>query len=117
MNTMLAAMRDELEKIAVSQHRLRGSKVRTGRRPLSVASLLRKEKDGSLYKDAGLIDSAFGGHGYSQESTASPGPQVGKPAQGKVKKNDVPSLDEPYTYPKTEQVQTNQSTTAPYRGM
>lgn len=68
-------------------------------------------------KTAGLIDSAYGGHGYSNESTASPGPQVGKPASGKKKPGDSPSLDEPSSYPKIEQVQTNQSTTAPYRMM
>jgi hypothetical protein len=113
----LHAFLDELEKIAISKGRLRMSKTRSGRRPMSVETMLRKEKDGSFYKDAGLIDSAYGGHGYSQESTASPGPQVGKPASGKRKAGDAPSLDEPSSYPKTEQVQTNQSTTAPYRMM
>ena len=240
----LHAMLDELEKIAISQHRLKHPKVRKWRRSMSVSTWIAKEKDGSLYKDAeatpepkdkaqwgratgigagvgglasagtigaflpgalrdyrqfhadglaqavrealsygahpdaiidmqiraakdlalnvkgemrkvpwylggvglagaltgaglglgaygayrgikhlvnkkktaGLIDSAFGGHGYSQESTASPGPQVGKPASGKKKPGDSPSLDEPSSYPKTEQTQTNQSTTAPYRG-
>ena len=221
----LHAFLDELEKIAISKGRLKVSQTRAGRRSMSVDTWLRKEKDGSLYKDAeaepedkahwgraagvgalagtgalvglaessrrahadlakalyeavgeplppgmlegpraaahwlgkavreqplhaaafpalgaaaglgayglyrgakhlmnkkktaGLIDSAYGGHGYSQESTASPGPQVGKPASGKKKAGDAPSIDEPSSYPKTEQVQTNQSTTAPYRMM
>jgi inorganic pyrophosphatase-like protein/uncharacterized protein DUF5661 len=38
--------------------------------------------------------------------------QVGKPASAKVKPGDVPSRDEPSSYPKTEQTQTNRSTIA-----
>ena len=43
---------DELEKIAVSKHRLRVAQSRKGRRPMRVDTLLRKEKEGTLYKNA-----------------------------------------------------------------
>jgi hypothetical protein len=46
------------------------------------------------------------------DSLARPAPQVGKPAKRKKKVGDVPDLDNPEDYPKTEQVQTNQATTA-----
>lgn len=46
----LAAFRAELEKIAVSGGLLSVGQTRTGRRPLRVETLLRKENEGSLYK-------------------------------------------------------------------
>ena len=49
---------------------------------------------------------------WQNDTLARPGPQVGKPAKRKRKPGDVPDLDNPDNYPKTEQVQTNQSTTA-----
>ncbi len=79
-------------------------------------SKLRELLDGANGSKLTKISSAstgFTAHGaFPNDSLARPGPQVGKPAQGKKKKGDVPSRDEPETYPKTEQVQTNQSTTA-----
>ena len=48
----LAGFLDELEKIAAAHGRLRRPKERRGRRPMTVTTLLRKEKDGTLYKDA-----------------------------------------------------------------
>lgn len=49
---------------------------------------------------------------HQSDSVGYPSPQVGKPARAKRKPGDVPSRDDPSTYPKTEQSQTNQSTTA-----
>ena len=43
---------DALMKVAVSKGRLRVSQTRKGRRPLSVSTYLRKEKEGTLYKQA-----------------------------------------------------------------
>lgn len=43
---------DELEKIAASSARLTVSKTRTGRRPISVENLLKKDKAGELHKKA-----------------------------------------------------------------
>lgn len=47
---MRGAFLDELEKIAVSRQRLSVAQARKGRRPMRVDTLLRKEKDGTLYK-------------------------------------------------------------------
>lgn len=47
------AFHDELEKIAVSWRRLMVARSRTGRRPMKVSTLLKKEKDGTLYKHTG----------------------------------------------------------------
>lgn len=49
---MLEAFVDELEKIATSHGRMRLPKERKGRRPMSVTTLLRKEKDGTLFKES-----------------------------------------------------------------
>ena len=50
VETMQRAVLDELEKIAATASRYHGQNRRAGRRPLSVATLLQKEKDGTLYK-------------------------------------------------------------------
>jgi hypothetical protein len=48
------AFLDELEKIAVSRERLRlVAHDRRGTRPISVDNFLKKEKDGTLYKETG----------------------------------------------------------------
>ena len=68
------AFLDELEKVAVSRHLMRVAQSRKGRRPMRVDTLLRKEKEGTLYKrtiapaiedpldpkTAGVLDSARG---------------------------------------------------------
>jgi hypothetical protein len=52
--TLERALLDELEKISASKATL-GHKSRAIRRPMSAATLLRKEKEGTLYKaTAGL---------------------------------------------------------------
>lgn len=43
---------DELGKVAASHGRMKLPKERKGRRPMSVTTLLRREKDGTLYKEA-----------------------------------------------------------------
>jgi hypothetical protein len=48
-----ASMVDELSKISAAISRFKHGKTRSGRRPMSVTTLLRKEKDGSLYKKLG----------------------------------------------------------------
>ena len=42
----------ELAKVAVATQRLKASKTRSGRRPMRVSTMLRKEKDGSFYKES-----------------------------------------------------------------
>lgn len=48
---------DELEKISASFRRLHVSKSRSGRRSMSVDTLLRKEKDGTLFREHGPKES------------------------------------------------------------
>lgn len=50
-----AAFLDELEKIAVSKAMMAIGQTRSGRRPMTVDTLLRKEKDGSLYKETATL--------------------------------------------------------------
>ncbi len=45
------AFYDELEKIAASVRRMQVPKGRSGRRSMSVDTLLRKEKDGTLFRE------------------------------------------------------------------
>lgn len=52
--TIYHSMTDELTKIAASRGRMTVPQSRSGRRPMRVDTLLRKEKDGSLYKAADL---------------------------------------------------------------
>jgi len=100
---LIAAFRDEFEKIAASHVRLRGSKDRSGRRPLRVDTLLRKEKEGTLYKNTGneqkiaQLESVLAGRPSGTEATA-----------GK-KKGDLPSREEIDT-PKREDGRGNAAT-------
>lgn len=58
---MLAGFLDELEKIAAAHGQLRRPKERRGRRPMTVTTLLRKEKDGTLYKGGYVADTRAAG--------------------------------------------------------
>jgi len=49
-----AAFLDELEKIAICRSRMTVAQSRKGRRPMHVDTLLKKEKEGTLYKKAGV---------------------------------------------------------------
>lgn len=48
--TTCSALLDELSKIAAARARMTVPQSRKGRRPMRVATMLRKEKEGSLYK-------------------------------------------------------------------
>jgi hypothetical protein len=48
----MSILDEQQVKLAISQGRMRLSKSRKGRRPMRVDTFLRKEKDGSLYKNA-----------------------------------------------------------------
>lgn len=88
--TVRAAFLDELEKIAASSKLLRHGKARVGRRPLRVATLLRKEKDGEIYKFSG--DGSMGNVvPFSNEDA--PG-VTGRAAQAPKSPNDVPSRED-----------------------
>lgn len=55
------AFLDELRKLAASKHRLSIPKTRSGRRSLSVHTLLKKDKEGTLFKKAAWKDQLPGG--------------------------------------------------------
>ena len=57
------AMKETLLKMAAAKHRFSVSQTRSGRRSMSVDTMLRKEKDGTLYKTA--VVGADGGTGGS----------------------------------------------------
>lgn len=63
------AFSDELQKLAVSKDQLSIPQTRSGRRSMSVDTLLKKEKDGSLYKRklSGWQDSMSGGEADDKE--------------------------------------------------
>lgn len=89
-----AALLDELHKIAASRGRMTVAQSRAGKRPMSVETLLRKEKDGSLFKE-----------GMTQAEIEA----------GKVlprKKLQFPDLDDIGSSPRTEARQTSMGTTA-----
>lgn len=48
---MFAGFADELEKIAAARGQMSIPKERQGRRPMTVDTLLRREKDGTLFKE------------------------------------------------------------------
>ena len=74
---------------------------------MRVDTMLKKEKDGSLFKKLGAIQPP-----NTEDSLLGVGPYIGRPALQKRKKGDVPTRDEDEVQPKTEQTQTNRSTTA-----
>jgi len=98
MNTLSiahAAFLDELEKIAVSSARLRiVAGERKGVRPIRVENFLKKEKDGTLYKDTGdqnKIAADVGGPVLPFLA----GPYDPGEARRPKKRGEVPSKDDP----------------------
>lgn len=81
-----AAFLDELEKISASSQMMRGSQSRSGRRPMRVSTLLRKEKEGTLYKHS--ADLAAG------PLPTAPGTPMGTPAVKPRKPGEVPTRDD-----------------------
>lgn len=85
VGVLRTAFLDELEKIAVSRHRMNVSQTRKGRRPMRVDTLLKKEKEGTLYKKAQF---------YAPSQPFSVGPADPAEARKPKKKGDVPSKDD-----------------------
>ena len=104
---MYAAFLDEMQKIAASRGRMRIPQSRKGRRPMSVTTLLRKEKDGSLYKDAAPVASLYA------LNASGPSPATDRPATAKRRPGDVPTLDDPAAYPKADQTHRASSALSP----
>jgi hypothetical protein len=86
---MRAAFLDELEKIAASSKLLRHGKSRIGKRPMRVSTLLRKDKEGEIYKHGeGSMGNVVP---FSDEDA--PG-VTGRAAQAPKSPNDVPSRED-----------------------
>lgn len=84
------AFLDELEKIAVSSDRLRVvAQGRKGRRPISVSTFLKKDKDGTLFKHTGNHEKVAGDNlGQAgvpwEEGVADPGAATKPKKRGEV---------------------------------
>jgi hypothetical protein len=110
-----ASFLDELQKIAASIGRAKIPKSRSGRRPMSVDTMLRKDKEGTLYnehKTASAATAFTSSDAFPNDSLGGPGPQIGRPASAKRKEYDAPTQDEPAAYPKQDNAQTNRSLSA-----
>jgi len=91
----LSAMSVELLKIAAARTRMTVAQSRAGRRPMRVSTMLQKEKDGTLYKQAGAM-------GTTGSSDGSPGVvpyedsvRMGQEAKLKKRRWEVASVDDP----------------------
>lgn len=121
----LAGFVDELAKIASSHGRMHVPKARTGRRPMTVDTLLKKDKDGTLFKGADSAGSPQDVRAGATDEGAAPLPKhrgevPGRPSmipdaektgsmfvqmseaqppapRSPKKKGDVPSMDDPNT--------------------
>jgi len=94
-SAIYSAFFNELEKLAVSSDRM--VKQRIGRRPMAVETMLRKEKEGDLYKYTKTGQSDQSSLFYSEND-----PKTGKPAMTRKKKGEVPSREGMDNYPKSE---------------
>lgn len=90
---MYAAMKDELLKIAACKSRMTVAQTRSGRRPMRVSTMLKKDKEGSLFKESGSYAMEAGG----PRGTATPFPDEGLKGtrlRGKPRKGDAPTIDD-----------------------
>lgn len=53
---MYESFLDELQKLAASRHRMAIPQTRSGRRSMRVDTMLKKDKEGTLFKESGLLD-------------------------------------------------------------
>lgn len=98
------ALFDELEKIAVSRTRLRLAQSRKGRRPMRVDTLLRKEREGTLYRRSGNE------HKIAQVEPFVAGLLTGGEVRPIKRKGDLPSREELTNTPKREDGRGNATT-------
>lgn len=101
-----AACLDELEKMGAAYGRLRIAKSRSGRRSISVSNFLKKEKDGSLYKNTGNQNK------IAQVEPFLAGQLTGAEARQPRKKGELPSREsqENQPVPKREDGRDNATT-------
>ncbi len=79
---MCAAFFDELSKIAAARPQFKVPNLRSGKRPMSVETLLKKEKDGTLFKHSADVV-------HYSEGRADPGA-----AMLPKKRGEVPSRED-----------------------
>lgn len=101
---VVRAFHDELEKVAVSWHRLSVARTRKGRRPMRVDTLLKKEKEGTLYKQTGTDQK------IAQVEPYVSGQLTGAEVRPVKKKGDLPSREELVNTPKREDGRGNAAT-------
>src|ERR1019366_124697 len=95
LEVMQAAFIDELTKIAVKGKFLRGLSHRVGRRPMRVSTMLKREKDGELFKTTKAAGDGSIPYSNSdpQTSTGANGP-TGTPATLPKVQGEVPSRED-----------------------
>lgn len=91
VEAMEAAFLDELEKIATRGKFLKGLSHRLGRRPMRVGTMLKKEKEGTLYTHTKKADST--GSLVATAMSDPPG-TTGKPAEPVRQPGEVPSRED-----------------------
>jgi hypothetical protein len=90
----LRAFREELLKISAARSRMTVPQSRIGRRPMSVETMLRKEKDGTLYKAAGAMISTGSSDGAPSVVPYEDQAQIEQPAKLQKRKWEVPTIDD-----------------------
>lgn len=93
------AFADEMQKISASRSIWRLAQSRKGRRPMRISTLLRKDKEGTLYKHKLSAPTEQATLNYQE---IDPGRVEGSQAIAKKKRGDVPSRDDPAGRPVVE---------------
>jgi hypothetical protein len=90
-----AAFADELLKIAAARKNMTVAQSRKGRRPMHVSTMLKKEKDGTLFKYTKGQEKKAGSEGSEQASLlySEGASRTGDRAKPKAKPGDVPSRE------------------------
>ena len=92
LSVSMAAFLDESEKISAARMHGKGvMSVRKGRRPISAANLLRKEKDGKLHKFQHVKEAATGGDSAGQPDDVSGGWEDAGAAKAPKHRGEVPT--------------------------
>jgi hypothetical protein len=94
-NEMLLACSDELLKIAATRASMTVAQSRLGRRPMRVATMLQKEKDGTLFKQSGAMGSTGSSDGAPGVLPYEDSKWMGTPAKTRKRRWEVPSVDDP----------------------
>lgn len=86
---------NELLKIAATRSSMTVAQSRIGRRPMRVTTMLQKEKDGTLFKQSGAMETTGSSDGGPGVLPYEDSKWSGTPAKLKKRKWEVPSVDDP----------------------